>query len=95
MDAFDVDVLIYAAVPGHELGRRVRALFASEPPSDAAPVQGIGSVLLLPEVLSKPLREQADDELIDLAALLSRLDLLPVDQATGRRSPSRWAPSMA
>lgn len=91
MDAFDADVLIYAAVPGHELGRRVRALFASEPPSDAVPVQGIGSMLLLPEVLSKPLREQADDELIDLAALLSRLDLLPVDQATAQLAVSLGA----
>jgi hypothetical protein len=26
MDAFDADVLIYAAVPGHPLGRRVAAL---------------------------------------------------------------------
>ena len=29
MDAFDADVLIYAAVPGHPLGRRVAALFLS------------------------------------------------------------------
>jgi hypothetical protein len=27
MDAFDADVLIYAAVPGHPVGRRVAALF--------------------------------------------------------------------
>ena len=28
MDAFDADILIYAASSGHELGRRVRPLFA-------------------------------------------------------------------
>ncbi len=30
MDAFDADALIYAAVPGHPLGRRVLALFDHE-----------------------------------------------------------------
>lgn len=77
MDAFDADVLIYAAVAGHELGRRVRALFPSEPGARA----GIGSVLLLPELLAKPLRENATDELDELSALLGRLDLLPADEA--------------
>ena len=33
MDAFDADVLIYAAAPGHPLGERVAALF----PATAAP----------------------------------------------------------
>jgi predicted nucleic acid-binding protein len=27
MDAFDADVLIYASLPGHPLGQRVRRLF--------------------------------------------------------------------
>jgi len=82
MDAFDADVLIYAAVPGHTLGRRILALLPDEPVSEHEPPVGIGSVLLLPELLSKPIREQADGEVTMLAALLSRLDLLPVDQAT-------------
>lgn len=43
---------------------------------------GIGSVLLIPELMTKPLREQATDELDELGALLSRLDLLPADEAT-------------
>jgi predicted nucleic acid-binding protein len=43
---------------------------------------GVGSVLLLPELLAKPMREQADDELLALGSLLGRLELLPVDQAT-------------
>jgi predicted nucleic acid-binding protein len=75
MDAFDADALIYAAVPDHPLGRRVAALFRSPGP-------GTGSVLLLPEVLGKPLRDGAVDEVRILAGLLARLDLRPVDRAT-------------
>jgi predicted nucleic acid-binding protein len=79
MDAFDADALIYAAVPGHPLGQRVTALFRSAGPGKTA---GTGSVLLLPEVLSKPLRDGATDEIRILAGLLARLDLRPVDRAT-------------
>ena len=75
MDAFDADALIYAAVPGHALGRRVTALFRTGR-------AGVGSVLLLPEVLSKPLRDGTADEVRLLAGLLARLDLRPVDRAT-------------
>jgi predicted nucleic acid-binding protein len=79
MDSFDADALIYAAVPGHPLGRRVASLFtAATAPAPA----GAGSVLLLPEVLAKPLRDGATDEIHALAALLARLDLRPVDRAT-------------
>lgn len=78
MDAFDADVLIYAAVPGHELGRRVRALF----PAAAGSLAGVGSVLLLPELLSRPLRDGAQAEVLALAELLGRLELLPTDHAT-------------
>ena len=84
MDAFDADVLIYAAVPEHELGRRVRRLFPDEPVATTGEVAGIGSVLLVPEVLTKPLRTDSADELETLAGLLSRLDLRPVDEATAR-----------
>jgi predicted nucleic acid-binding protein len=38
--------------------------------------------LLLPEVLSKPLRDGAISEVRVLAGLLARLDLRPVDRAT-------------
>jgi predicted nucleic acid-binding protein len=82
MDAFDADVLIYAAVPDHPLGMRVRALFSIEPVETTGTVAGIGSVLLLPELLTKPLRQGALDELDELGALLSRLDLRPVDGST-------------
>jgi predicted nucleic acid-binding protein len=76
VDAFDADALIYAAVPGHALGRRVAALF------QRAGSAGTGSVLLLPEVLSKPLRDGTAGEVRILAGLLARLDLRPVDRAT-------------
>jgi predicted nucleic acid-binding protein len=79
MDAFDADAVIYAAVPQHPLGRRVAALFRS---AGVAAVTGAGSVLLLPEVLGKPLRDGAVDEIRILAGLLARLDLRPVDRAT-------------
>ncbi len=78
-DAFDADAVIYAAVPGHPLGRPVAALFRSAGPGRPA---GIGSVLLLPEVLGKPLRDGTASEVRILASLLSRLDLRPVDRAT-------------
>jgi len=79
MDCFDADALISAAVPGHPLGRRVAALFTAAGTSALA---GAGSVLLLPEVLGKPLRDGAAGEVRALAGLLARLDLLPVDRAT-------------
>lgn len=82
MDAFDADVLVYAAVPSHPLGRRVRALFPGDATSATGSVAGTGSVLLIPELLTKPMREGADKELEALAALLSRLDLRPTDEAT-------------
>ncbi|MHB1533430.1 MAG: type II toxin-antitoxin system VapC family toxin [Acidimicrobiales bacterium] len=81
MDAFDADVLIYAAVPGHPLGAPVLALFPDEPPADTGIFAGIGSTLLLPEVLTKPARGGAEDEVAALAALLARIDLRPVDEA--------------
>ena len=79
MDAFDADALIYAAVPGHPLGQRVAALFRI---GGARALAGAGSVLLLPEVLGKPLRDGSADEVRALAGLLARLDLRPVDRAT-------------
>lgn len=82
MDAFDADVLIYAAVPDHPLGRRVRSLFPVAPTTATGEVAGIGSVLLIPELLTKPFRQSADAELEALSHLLSRLDLRPTDEAT-------------
>lgn len=78
MDAFDADAIIYAAVPNHPLGRRVLALFGQAGRQGA----GVGSVLLLPEILSRPLRDGDTNEVRILAGLLGRLDLRPVDRAT-------------
>jgi predicted nucleic acid-binding protein len=82
VDAFDADVLIYAAAPGHPLGRLVRALFPTEPVEAPGIYAGVGSVLLLPELLSKPMREGAGKEVAALGAVLGRIDLLAVDRAT-------------
>jgi predicted nucleic acid-binding protein len=78
MDAFDADVIIYAAVAGHPLGSRIVALFQGSHQRYA----GVGSVLLIPEVLSKPLRDGGTAEVRTLAGLLARLDLRPVDRGT-------------
>jgi predicted nucleic acid-binding protein len=80
MDAFDSDVLIYALEPEHPLGRRVRALFTDEV-SDDDSFSGIGSVVLLREVLSKPTREGDTDKLNLIFELLGRLELLPTHRA--------------
>ena len=70
-EAFDADVLIYAA-SDHPVARRLREIiFGSEPL--------IGSSVLLPETLSKPMRLHRDDELDALLGLLDRIDLKPVD----------------
>jgi predicted nucleic acid-binding protein len=84
MDAFDADVLIYAATPRHDLGARIRKLFPQGPVDLTGDVAGVGSVLLIPELLTKPLRHGATGELDELSALLSRLDLRPIDEATAQ-----------
>jgi predicted nucleic acid-binding protein len=91
MDAFDADVLIYAAVPGHPLGQRVRGLFPPEPTATTGAVAGTGSVLLIPELLTKPMREGAQSEMEALAVLLGRLDLRPVDEAVAELATSLGA----
>lgn len=78
MDAFDADVLIYAIKPTHELGQRIRRVVSAQPES----VAGVGSVLLLPELLAKPMRDGARRELQALLDLLARIDLRPIDRAT-------------
>lgn len=87
MDAFDADVLAFAAAPEHPLGRRVRGLF----PAEVASKAGVGSLLLLPDVLSRPLQQDRTDELTALASPLARLDLRPVDSATAELATSLGA----
>ena len=77
--AFDADVLIYAAATGHPLGTRVLPLFRD------VTTAGVGSLLLLPEVLTKPMREDPEsDESAALLRLLGRLELRSLDEPTSR-----------
>lgn len=79
--AFDSDVLIYAIQKGHPLGAPVAAHIHS---SDTIPV---GSLILVPEVLTKPRRESPQsDETAALGRLISRIDLRPLDKATAQLS---------
>lgn len=76
MDCFDADVLIYAIIAEHPLGARVRTLFQDQD----GPV-GVGSTILLPELLSKPTRLGHSAQLTELRQLLMRLELRAVDRA--------------
>ncbi|PSK96093.1 putative nucleic acid-binding protein [Haloactinopolyspora alba] len=80
MDAFDADVLIYAAAPAHPLGNRVLSLF-SESGRGEREFAGLGSTLLIPETLIRPTRHGDSGERLALASLLVRLDLRPSDMA--------------
>jgi predicted nucleic acid-binding protein len=91
MDAFDADVLIYAAIPDHPLGRRVRASFRLDLSRSVSRSVGVGSVLLVPELLSKPLRLTLHREVEALTVLLGRLDLIPVDVAVARAASALGA----
>ena len=85
MDAFDADVLIYAAEDGHPLGRRINALFQGHVAA-GDPSAGVGSVLLLPEVMSKSLDPGRHDEAAKLSVLLGQLDLQQVDTPTADKA---------
>ncbi|GAA1542762.1 type II toxin-antitoxin system VapC family toxin [Nocardioides humi] len=79
LTAFDADVLIYAGREGHALGDRVVALL------DDGQTTAVGSILLLTEVLAKPMREDpVSAETTSLISLLGRIDLRPLDDTTGR-----------
>lgn len=81
MDAFDADVLIYAAL-GDSRGHRVARLFEIQVTEEPRHAVGVGSLVLLPEVLSKPLRDGSSAEVEALASFLSRLELRPLDRTT-------------
>lgn len=70
-DAFDSDVLIYAA-SGTALGLQTRALIDGDG-------EFLGSVVLLPEVVNKPIRTGNETELAAVERLLARIDLKEVD----------------
>jgi predicted nucleic acid-binding protein len=83
VDAFDADVLIFAAAPDDRRGRLVRALFAGRAADESA---GIGSTMLVPEVLTKPLRNGEAGAVTELTWLLGRLELLPVDTVVAQHA---------
>lgn len=80
MDAFDADVLIYAIEPGNEFRTRILDLIPPEPLTDDERSAGVGSVLLLPELLGRPMRAKATDQVDALLEVLARLDLHVVDR---------------
>jgi predicted nucleic acid-binding protein len=86
VDAFDADVLIYAATPEHQLGQKIESLLRVSDASDAldADTFGTGSVLLLPELLSKPTREQDLHTLDRLSKIIGRLTLYRTDLPTSQ-----------
>ncbi len=86
VDAFDADVLIYAAARHHPVGAAVAALFPDG--VDSIESVGVGSVLLLPELLSKPMRDHDQAQLRTLGWLLSRIELLPAEEEIGRLAAS-------
>lgn len=75
-------MLIYATSPSHQFRNPLRGLF--ERAEQSRVMAGVGSVMLLPEVLSKPLRDDSADEIDDLGPLLALLDLRPVDAHVAR-----------
>jgi predicted nucleic acid-binding protein len=77
MEAFDSDVLIYAAKQDPR-GDSVARLLAQE----ESIATSMGSVVLVPELLSLPIRQQRDEERRLLQHLLTRIDLKPVDHET-------------
>jgi len=81
--AFDADVLIYSIQDDRTTGHRVVTLLNdlfTDPASRAT-----GSVLLWPEVLSMPFRDDpACEETARLTHTLARMHLAPVDEATAR-----------
>lgn len=80
MDAFDADVLIYAAADDHPLGARVDSHLRRAVETGAKP-SGVGSVLLLPELLTRPRRRGDTIEEARLLWYLGHLELWPVTSA--------------
>jgi predicted nucleic acid-binding protein len=77
--------VIYAAAIDHPLGRIVRRHLAS------GVVSAIGSVLLIPETLSRPIRRKEADERAALVSLLGHIDLIPTSLAIAQRSAALGA----
>lgn len=85
--AFDADVLVYSAEPGNQLGQTVASLLKE----DSNEKRLVGSVLLIPELLLKPLPTGRGDEIETLAAHLSYLELLQLDARVAELATSLGA----
>jgi predicted nucleic acid-binding protein len=72
--AFDTDVLIYSAAPSHPLGQWITPILQNSEYDG----RRSGSVLLLPELLIKPVRILAKQEELMLLQCLSKLELIEV-----------------
>lgn len=72
IDAFDADVVIHAAGDSPFRARSLAAIVASR--------DRIGSVVLLPEVLIKPMRAGGTGEAGRIAEILALFTLKPVDE---------------
>ena len=77
MDAFDANVLIYAAI-GDRRGDRVAGMLAHPDSLE----RSVGSTLLIPEVMSHPIRRNDLVERDALEGLLGRIQLRAVDIET-------------
>lgn len=73
--AFDADVVIYAT-SDHPFAEQVGRVL------EAGREWSVGSVLLIPEVLAKPIRIRALEERDALVAVLRRITLHPLDEST-------------
>lgn len=81
MDAIDANMLIYVAQDDGR-GKEVASLLDGSRSQESM----VGSLLLLPEVLSRPIRSGWDLERSRLEALLVSIDLKPVDIDTATLS---------
>ncbi len=84
--AFDADVLIYAAQAGNVVGEEVKGFIR-----DNIKERLTGSILLLPELLTKPVREGWEEQKKDLLVLLSYLNLVSPDERTAHLAVSLGA----
>lgn len=85
--AFDADVLIYSVFDGHPLGEPVIRLLEL---TDGRK-RFLGSTLLVPELLIKPMRQDLPTEQQSVLNRLAHLELLPFDGKTAELSASLGA----
>lgn len=73
--AFDADVLIYSATPYHPLRLAIQQLLSSLRREEA-----LGSVILIPELLTKPTRLRVEGEVNNLRYALAQIRLIELSR---------------